>query len=101
MHQLQEYNSQNKDILPKALDKFSPPFTLPSPVTLPPAFCILSSSLVSSGLWSIDISNAIPFLHTTQRESPTFATVRLLPLTNATIAVVPLSYPTLSKYTTI
>ena len=37
---------------PSALDKLSPPFTLPK-LTVPPAFVILSSSSVSSGLWSL------------------------------------------------
>ena len=80
-----------KALLPIALERLSPPFTLPSGVTLPPAFLILFSSTwehrnwkvwplktqvgykkksntSSSGLWSNDISTATPFLHTTHLE---------------------------------
>lgn len=62
--------------IPNALDRLSPPLTLPSQVTFPPALWILLSSCSSSGLWSTDISSAIPLRHNTHRESPTFATVR-------------------------
>ena len=91
--QLQNYTgySLNK---PNALDRFNPPLTLPSQVTFPPALWILLSSCSSSGLWSMDISKALPFLHKTQRESPTLATVNWFSCKKATIAVVPLSYPT-------
>ena len=77
--------------IPRALDKFKPPFTLPSQVTFPPALWILFSSCSSSGLWSVDISRAMPFRQSTQRESPTLATVSWFSRKTATIAVVPLS----------
>ena len=77
--------------IPRALDKFKPPFTLPSQVTFPPALWILFSSCSSSGLWSVDISRAMPFRQSTQRESPTLATVSWFSHKTATIAVVPLS----------
>ena len=46
--------------IPIALDKFSPPLTLLSTPTCPPAVVILSSSIGSVGLWSNDISTATP-----------------------------------------
>lgn len=99
---------------PSALDKFKPPFTLPSKVTLPPAFSILALSAGSSGLWSSDISTAFPFrltihlckiriffkclskkslLYEVYLESPALATNKLFPLRTATTAVHPESLP--------
>lgn len=46
--------------IPIALERFSPPLTLPSMVTLPPAFLMRVSSTSSSGLWSYDMSTALP-----------------------------------------
>lgn len=62
-------------------------------VTLPPAFFILASSTSSSGLWSYDMSTALPPSDTTHRESPALATISCLPRISATTAVVPLSDP--------
>lgn len=83
--------------LPMALERLRPPFTLPSMVTLPPAFFILASSTSSSGLWSYDMSTALPPSDTTQRESPALATISCLPRMSATTAVVPLSEPGCKK----
>lgn len=58
---------------PNALDKFKFPFTLPKE-TSPPAFLILSSSILSSGLWSFDISLVVPLIQATPLESPALAT---------------------------
>ena len=97
---LNSYNTillKPKNILPIALDKFKPPFMRPSPVILPPALSIRVFSGSSSGLWSTDISIGNPFRHKTQRESPAFATYNLFLYMRATIAVVPLSFPTSRK----
>lgn len=58
---------------PNALDKFKLPFTLPNE-TYPPAFLILSNSILSSGLWSFDIYLKLPFIQATPLESPELAT---------------------------
>ena len=58
---------------PKALERFKLPLTLPN-VTYPPAFLILSSYYLSSGLWSFDIYLVLPFIQATPLESPAFAT---------------------------
>lgn len=58
---------------PKALDRFKFPFTRPND-TYPPAFLILSNSILSSGLWSFDISLDCPLIHATPLESPALAT---------------------------
>ena len=47
-------------ILPIALERLSPPLTLPSAPTIPPALCIRDSSASSVGLWSSDMSTALP-----------------------------------------
>lgn len=53
-------SSKSQLIIPIALERFSPPLTRPSMVTFPPAFLIRASSTSSSGLWSYDISTALP-----------------------------------------
>ncbi len=58
---------------PKALDKFRFPLTLPKE-TYPPAFLILSNSILSSGLWSFDIYFVAPLMQATPLESPELAT---------------------------
>ena len=58
---------------PKALERFKFPLTLPND-TYPPAFRILSSSILSSGLWSFDIYFVAPLTQATPRESPELAT---------------------------
>ena len=55
--------------LPMALLRLRPPLTRPSAVTLPPAFLILFISMSSSGLWSADISTAVPSLQTTHLQT--------------------------------
>lgn len=79
----------NKDYIPIARDKFKPWFILPS-IILPPAAKIRCFSCESVGLWSNDIGNATPSRHSTQRESPAFATISSSSWITATTAVVPL-----------
>lgn len=80
-------------MLPRALERLSPPLTRPSTVTFPPAATILSRSGASSGLWSTDKSTALPFRHSTHLESPTLATMICLPRIKDKMAVQPLSCP--------
>lgn len=57
---------------PKALERLSPPLTLPK-FTTPPAFVILLIYYGSSGLWSLLSSVVFPRTQATDRESPAFA----------------------------
>lgn len=79
--------------LPRARERFSPPLTRPSAVTLPPAATILSLSGEFSGLWSSDRSMALPARLSTHLESPTLATMIWLFWIKVKIAVQPLSWP--------
>lgn len=58
---------------PRLRVKLRLPSTRPS-VIVDPDFVILSISVWLSGLWSMLISTALPFLPMTHRESPAFAT---------------------------
>lgn len=59
-------------ISPIALLKFNPPSILPI-VIIPPAFYILSFSILFYGLWSNESGIAYPLIQSTERESPAFA----------------------------
>ncbi len=57
---------------PSALERLSPPLTLPN-VTVPPALVILLISYGSSGLWSLLSYWVCPLTQATARESPALA----------------------------
>jgi len=73
---------------PIALERFSPPLTLPK-FTTPPAFVILSNSILSYGLWSTLSSWVEPLMQATARESPEFAHIIQSGVIRTTLAVHP------------
>lgn len=73
---------------PKALDRLSPPLTLPK-VTVPPALVILLISYGSYGLWSLLSSWAWPLTQATALESPALAQYTNSGVINTTLAVQP------------
>lgn len=68
------YHLLHSKFLPKARDILRPWLIRPSLDTLPPAARILFNSDLSLGLWSFDISWALPAIDTTHLESPALAT---------------------------
>lgn len=73
---------------PNALDTDINPLT--RPITIPPpAYFILSYSYLSVALWSWVKRSATPFVHNTERESPTLIIVKLFLLTIHMHAVQP------------